>query len=70
MATEVCDCCYDTFEPEYISIEITLHGKMGKALWNGAVSYLSTSEKPTVKHQREIANKIAKALKLKVSHTV
>jgi len=70
MATEVCDDCYPPFEPEYISVKITLHGKYRNELMNGAVSYISTAEKPTVEHQREIANKIAKTLRLKVSHTV
>jgi len=69
MATEVCteECCREHFEPEYISVEITLRGKMGKDRrpWNGAVSYMHTNENLTVKHQREIANKIAKILGVK-----
>lgn len=70
MATEACDCCHPTFEPEYISIEITLHGKYGKELMNGAVSRMSIECKPTKQLQRGIANKIAKMLKLKVWHAI
>jgi len=70
MATEVCDCCHPTFVPEYISIEIKLHGKYGDSLMNGAVSFMSTDDNPTATHERDIANKIAKLLKLKVHHAV
>jgi len=73
MATEVCteECCREHFEPEYISVEITLRGKMGKDHpWNGAVSYMHTDKNLTVKHQREIANKVAKLLGVKPHHAV
>lgn len=70
MATEVCDCCHPTFVPEYISIEIKLHGRYGDSQMNAAVSFISTEDNPTATHQREIANKIAKLLKLKVTHSV
>ena len=84
MATEVCDCggtcraCNPEFHPEYISIEVTLHGHKGEKpydyLWNGAVSRIIVDEndakKLTKKLQREIANKIAKMLKVKANHAV
>jgi len=80
MATEVCDCngtcsaCNPEFVPEYISIEITLRGHKGNKpydyLWNGAVSRLIVDKPLTKKYQREIANKIAKMLKVKAHHDV
>jgi hypothetical protein len=73
MATEVCteECCRGHFEPEYISVEVTLRGHLGKDQpLNGAVSYMSTRENLTVEHQREIANKIAKILGVKPYHAV
>lgn len=57
---------------------MTLHGHKGEKpydyLWNGAVSRIIVDEndakKLTKKLQREIANKIAKMLKVKANHAV
>lgn len=83
MATEVCDCdgtckaCNPDFHPEYLSIEIVLRGHKGEKphdyLWNGAFSHIfidGDKVKLTKKFQREVANKIAKMLKVKATHSV